>query len=142
MAVNVKKVALFLVLTYGLTYLLAILYYAAGGTMKMPGVLVIGLVIMFLPMTAAIVVQKFVYKAPLKEPLRINFRPNRWFLVAWLSPLLIALATLGVAMLFPGVSFSSDKENFGGLLLEPGQLGIEAHRFWWGFLLGVLQGLP
>jgi len=141
MAVNVKKVALFLVLTYGLTYLLAILYYAGGGTMKMPGILVIGLVIMFMPMTAAIVVQKFVYKAPLKEPLRINFRPNRWFLVAWLSPLLIALATLGVAMLFPGVSFSSDKENFGGLLLEPGQLGIEAHRFWWGFLLGVLQGL-
>jgi uncharacterized protein len=142
MTVNVKKVAIFVGLTYGLSYLLAALYYIEGGTMKFPGVLVLGLVYMFIPMTSAIVVQKLVYKAPLKEPLRIAFRPNRWFLVAWVLPVLIALATLGVSLLFPGVTFSSGKKNiFGDLLLTPDQLGIHTHQFGVGFCLALLQGL-
>jgi membrane protease YdiL (CAAX protease family) len=140
MAINIKKVALFVVLTYGLSYLLAIVYYLGGGTMKPPGILVLGFLYMFVPTTAAIVVQKLLYRAPLKEPLRINFRPNRWFLVAWVLPPLIAVATLGVALLFPGVTFSSDKGDFRNLLIEPKQLGLE-NGFWPGFLLGLLQGL-
>src|SRR5262249_22773553 len=85
-----------------------------------------------------------VYKAPLKEPLRINFRPNRWFLIAWLLPLLIAVATFGVALLFPGVTFSPDKQdNFRYLLLKPKHLGIEiaTNRFAWAVFLTLLQGL-
>jgi CAAX protease family protein len=142
MAVNVKKVATFVGLTYGLSYLLATAYYLGGGTMKMPGVLVLGLVYMFIPMTSAIAVQKLLYRAPLKEPLRIAFRPNRWFLLALVLPLLLALATLGVSLLFPGVAFSSDKKNiFGDLFLTPDQLGIHTHRFWPGFCLALLQTL-
>ena len=142
MAVNVKKVATLVGLTYGLSYLLATQYYVTGGTMKFPGVLVLGLVYMFIPMTSAIVVQKLLYKAPLKKPLRINFRPNRWFLVAWVLPLVLALATLGVSLLFPGVTISSGKKNsFGDLLLEPHQLGIHTHQFGVGFCLALLQGL-
>src|SRR5262245_16920542 len=122
MAVNVKKVALFLALTYALTYLLAIVYFLAGGTVNPPGIfnafLLFGVVYMFVPTLCAVVVQKLIYKAPLKQPLRINFRPNRWFVVAWLLPLLLAFATFGVALLFPGVTFSADsKDNFRYLLL-------------------------
>jgi hypothetical protein len=32
---------------------------------------------MFMPTLCAVVVQKLIYKAPLKKPLRINFRLNR-----------------------------------------------------------------
>jgi membrane protease YdiL (CAAX protease family) len=47
-----------------------------------------------------------------------------------------------VSLLFPGVTFSSDKKNiFGDLLLTPDQLGIHAHRFWLGCCLALLQGL-
>jgi len=46
-AVNVKKVALFLGLTYALTYLLAICYYLAGGSVKPPGILIVGVIYMF-----------------------------------------------------------------------------------------------
>ena len=105
MAVNVKKVALFLGLTYALTYLLAICYFLSGGSVR-SGILIFGITYMFMPTLCAVVVQKVIYKSPLKEPLRINFRPNRWFLVAWLLPLLIAITTFGVALLFPGVIFS------------------------------------
>src|SRR5262249_53835537 len=120
MAVNGKKVALFLGLTYALTYLLAITYFLAGGTVGPPGILIFGVIYMFMPALSAVVVQKLIYKAPLKRPLRISFRPNRWFLVAWLLPVLLAFATFGVALLFPGVSFSPGKQdNFRYLLLKP-----------------------
>lgn len=128
--VNVKKVVLFIVTTYALTYLLATGYFVAGGTMKLPGVLILGVAYMFVPAATAILVQK-IYKAPLKEPLRINFGLNRWFLVAWLLPLIIVLATLGVSLLLPGVSFASDKGEFGNLLIEPQQLGM-SRGFWPG----------
>jgi uncharacterized protein len=144
MAVNVKKVALFLGLTYALTYLLAICYFQAGGTVEPPGILVFGVIYMFMPALCAVIVQKFIYKAPLKKPLRINFRPNRWFVVAWLLPLLIACASLGVALLFPGVTFSPDKQdNFRYLLLKPAHFGIEieTNRFAWAVFLTLLQGL-
>ena len=144
MGVNGKKVALFLGLTYAVTYLLAIFYFLAGGSVKPPGILIVGVIYMFMPTLCAIVVQKLIYKAPLKKPLRINFRPNRWFLVAWLLPLVIAVAAFGVALLFPGVTFSPDKQdNFRYLLLTPEQVGIEieANRFAWAAFLTLLQGL-
>jgi membrane protease YdiL (CAAX protease family) len=144
MAVNGKKVALFLGLTYALTYLLAISYFRAGGSVEPPGILIVGVIYMFVPALSAVIVQKFIYKAPLKQPLRINFPPNRWFVVAWLLPVVIAFATFGVGLLFPGVSFSPDKQdNFRYLLLKPEQFGItiETNRFAWAVFLTLLQGL-
>src|SRR5262245_48750977 len=144
MAINVKKVALFLGLTYASTYLLAIGYFQAGGTVKGPGILIVAVLYMFMPALSAVVVQKLIYKAPLKQPLRINWRPNRWFLVAWLLPLVIAVATFGLALLFPGVTFSPDKQDsFRHLLLKPAQFGIEigTNRFAWAVFLTLLQGL-
>src|SRR5262245_21506917 len=126
MAVNGMKVALFLGLTYTLTYLLSIIYFLAGGTVKPPGILIVGVVCMFMPALCAVVVQKLIDMAQLKKPLRISFRPNRWFIVAWLLPLLMAFATFGVALLIPGVTFSPDKQdNFRYLLLRPEQFGFD-----------------
>ena len=97
-----------------------------------------------MPTLCAVVVQKLIYRAPLKKPLRISFRPNRWFLVAWLLPFLLAVATFGVALLFSGVTFSPDqKDNFRYLLLTPEQFGIqiETNLFAWAVFLTLLQGL-
>ncbi len=152
MPVNVKKVALFVGLTYLLSYTLVPLYFALGGTRAMPGVLALGIAYMFIPMTVAVVVQKLVYHAPLKGPFRIVYRPNRWFLVAWLLPPLIALATLGVSLLLPGVTFSPEMagmvERFQGLL-TPEQLeemkhqaeALPVHPFWLGLLQGLVAGV-
>jgi hypothetical protein len=106
--VNVKKVGLFVGLTYLVSYALVPLYFALGGPRTMPGVLALGIAYMFVPGTAALAIQRLVYHAPLKGPLRIRFRPNRWFLVAWLLPPVLALATLGVSLLLPGVTFSPE----------------------------------
>src|SRR5262249_54615978 len=118
-AIHVKKVALFVVLTYLLSYAFVPLYFALGGTNAMPGALVLGIGYMLIPLVVTVVLQKLVYHAPLRKPLRISFRLNRWFLLAWLLPLVIALATLGLSLLLPGVTFSPEMagmfERFKGI---------------------------
>ena len=108
MTKDIKKAALFIGLTFFFNYLLVILYIALGGKWVMPGSLFIATIYMFVPMTMAIVVQKFIYKEPIKQPLAISFKLNRWFWVAWLLPMIIAFATLGVSLFFPGVEYSSE----------------------------------
>ena len=105
---NIRKSIVFTVLTYFVSYLMVVLYFALGGTWTMPGNLIVAVVYMFIPLTVAIVVQRWKFREPLKVRLRINFRPNRWFLVAWLLPPAIAFVTIGAALLLPGVSFTTD----------------------------------
>jgi membrane protease YdiL (CAAX protease family) len=148
---NVKKIALFVVLAYLLGYALVPLYFALGGTKALPWSLVLGIAYMFFPLLVAVVVQKLVYHAPLRGPLRIYFRPNRWFVVAWLLPPMIALAAFGVSLLFPGVTFSPDMagmfERFRGLM-TPEQLEemerqaktLPIHPLWLALLQGLVAG--
>jgi membrane protease YdiL (CAAX protease family) len=103
-------------------------------------------------MVMAIVVQKFIYKEPLKQPLGISFKLNRWFIVAWLLPPIIAFASLGVSLLLPGTEYSPTME---GLLdrfkslLTPEQLQqmanktslLPIHSIWIGLLAGLIAGI-
>jgi membrane protease YdiL (CAAX protease family) len=66
---------------------------------------------MFGPTVVALLLQKGVYREPVKQPLGISFRLNRWFFVAWLLPPVIALAAFGVALLLPGIHFSPDMQG-------------------------------
>ena len=57
---------------------------------------------------------------------------------------MIGVATFGVALHFPGVTFSPDNQDtFRYLLLKPAQFGIEieTNRYAWGAFLSLLQGL-
>jgi len=62
---------------------------------------------MFLPFITALFLQKFVYKEPLKN-IGINFKWSWWYLFALLVPVVIALAAVGAATMFPGVSIVTD----------------------------------
>ncbi|GFP40430.1 hypothetical protein HKBW3S47_02126, partial [Candidatus Hakubella thermalkaliphila] len=105
---NIGKAALFIGLTFFFNYLLVILYFALGGKWVMPGALIVATTYMFIPMIVTTVVQRLIYKEPLKEPFGISFKLNRWFLVAWLLPPIIAFTTLGISLLFPGVQYSPE----------------------------------
>lgn len=100
-----KKVILFIGLTFFANWFMAILFFAFGGRWGSPASLAFAATYMFIPMVMAIVVQKFIYKEPLKQPLGISFKLNGWFLIAWLLPLIIVFASLGVSLLFPGVEY-------------------------------------
>jgi len=146
------KATIFVALTYLASWLLVGLYFALGGTWTMPGSLILSVVYMFVPMTVALVVQKGLYKAAVKGPLRINFRPNRWFVTAWLLPPAIALATIGVSVLLPGVSFTTGidamLERFQNVL-TPEQVeqmkqqaeSLPIHPFWLALVQGLIAGV-
>ena len=118
----------------------------------MPGSLIIATAYMFIPMVVAIIVQKYILGEPLKGPLGISFKLNRWFLVAWLLPVMIAFATLGVSLIFPGIEYSPEMagifERFESVL-TPEQLqqmktqadSFPVHPFWIGLLQGLVAGI-
>ena len=122
---KVKKALLFVGLTFLFNYLLVFLYFAFGGVWENPGALIIAVTYMFIPMVVAIIIQKLIYKEPLKGPLAISFKLNRWFLVAWFLPLIFAFTTLMISILFPGVEFSLGMERMFEMLkgvLNPEQM--------------------
>jgi membrane protease YdiL (CAAX protease family) len=114
--------------------------------------MVVGIVVMFMPMTSVILVQKVIYKDPLAKPLGISFKLNRWWLVAWLLPLVVALATIGVSLLIPGISYSPEMtgffEKFEGII-PPEQLeqmkeqlaAFPIHIFWISLVQGLIAGI-
>lgn len=147
-----KKVILFIGLTFFANWFMAALFFALGGKWGSPSSLAFTASYMFVPMVMAIVVQKLIYKEPLKEPLGISFKLNWWFLVAWLLPPVIVFACLGVSLLLPGAEYSPSME---GLLerfeslLTPEQLRqmenqaniLPVPPIWAGLLLGLIAGV-
>lgn len=120
------KALYFIVLTFSFSYLLAGTYYILGGRIEDVGFMYMAILYMFIPMIMAIVLQKFFYKDSLKI-LGINFKVNRWWVVAWLLPLFLSLLTLGISLIMPGVQFSPGMEGFVARLsgtLTPEQLDV------------------
>ena len=152
MVENVRKAAVFIGLTYFVSYSLANLYLALGGRWVLPGSLIVALGYMFIPMAMAIVVQRVLYKEPIREPLGISFKFNRWFLVAWLLPPVVAFATLGISLLFPGVQYTPEMEGMYERfqsLLTPEQVeqmrsqasSFPVHPVWIALLQGLVAGI-
>ncbi len=149
---HIKKAMLFVGLTFLVSWLTVLLFFAFGGKWNTPASIAMAVCYMFIPMIIAIIVQKLIYKEPVKKPLGISFKLNRWFLVAWLLPAVIAFASLGVSLLLPGVEYCPSME---GLLerfesiatperlrqLENQVSGSPVHPIWIGLLLGLAAGV-
>jgi membrane protease YdiL (CAAX protease family) len=153
MQMNLKKVTWFIALTFSVNWLMAILFFAFGGKWMTPASYIMAAGYMFVPMIMAVIVQKIIYKEPLKT-LGISFRLNRWFLVAWLLPVVIIIAVVGVSIIFPKIEFVADPqqsrifEHFRSILPEENLQQLERqtssfpfHPFWFVLLLGLMAGI-
>ena len=109
---GIRKVLLFVALTFFFSWLLLDTFLLLGGQWNSRAAIAVAVGYMFVPMIVAFAVQKLISKEPLRKPFGISFRPNRWWLVAWLLPPAIAFAAFGVSLLFPGVGYSSDLSGF------------------------------
>jgi len=152
MGVNIRKLLLFIGLTFGLSYTLVGVFLALGGRWNTPGAVIIGVVYMFMPMTSAILVGRLIFGEPTAELLGISWRFNRWFLLAWLLPPIYAIVTLGASLLLPGVRFSPEMaglfERFRDVLppeklqqMESQAKEFPIHPFWIGLLQGLVAGI-
>jgi membrane protease YdiL (CAAX protease family) len=147
-----RKAGIFVALTFLLSWLLIGLYVSLGGKWVFPQAAIIGAAYMFMPMAAALVVQKLIYKEGVIGPLGISFRLNRWWLVAWLLPPVIAFATLGVSLLLPGIGFDPHMtavlERFKELMpperLAEAKAQMQAlpiHPFWLALIEGLIAAI-
>jgi len=143
---------MFIGLTFLVNWSLALLFFALGGRWHSSVGSAFGATYMFVPMIVAILLQKGVYREPVKGPLGVSFRLNRWFLVAWLLPPAFALATLGVSLLLPGVEYAPQMqgifERFESVL-PPEQMqqfkeqmaATPVRVFWLALLGGLIAGV-
>jgi membrane protease YdiL (CAAX protease family) len=112
MTANWKRVALFFGVTFGLTHALSIGYVCAAGSWGTPTSYAVANVLMLCPTIAALGLQRLVFSERILVPLGLLWRPNGWFLVAWVLPPLVILAALGVSLLLPAARYAP---NMGGL---------------------------
>jgi len=147
---------LWLFLTFALSWGVAGLFALLGGQWGSPASVAVGVVFMFGPAVATLLVRRSShFEGPFWRGLRrdeaIFLRPNRWFAMAWLLPVLLAVMTLGASLLIPGVSFSPGMEGLFARVadqLTPDQLAemhaqletLPMHPFWLGVLSALMAG--
>ena len=149
---NTQKTLTFLGITFFISWLLIGVFIVLGGEAGTGRGNILLLIVSLIPGISAIYVQKFVYSEPLKKPLALYFKPNRWFLVAWIIPMVVIFATNEVGLELPWHEYSPEMEGFYQKLSEtrtPEQIeqmkqGIEmlpVPLFWISFIMGIIGGI-
>jgi membrane protease YdiL (CAAX protease family) len=149
--INIRKIAIFLILTFAVDWLMVSVYLWAGGKWEGWPPIALAIAYMFIPMVMAIIVQKWLYREPLAGPLGISFKVNSWFFVAWFLPPILSLACAGISLLMPGITYTPDMAGFletFGKSLTPEQMEMmkqqmaemPVHPIWLGLIQGLIAG--
>ena len=104
-----NQTTLFLIFTFVISFSIAAAYkLITGETVGNVSYTIMGAIYMFVPTVSVIIVKKLIYKEKLRSDLQISFNINKWFFAAWFIMPVVAFATLGISLLFPGVSYNSE----------------------------------
>lgn len=144
--------ALFLLLTFGISYTLAAAFYATG--LEYASITGVGFAVlyMFVPALGVVLVEKVIRRRPFAKRLQVSFRINRWFFVAWLIAPLVGIGAMATSLILPGVSYSPEMEGmfarFSDSLtadqVEEMRAFMESapvHPFWLALGQGLLAGM-
>jgi membrane protease YdiL (CAAX protease family) len=148
-----SKIASYILLTFSVSYGYVFVYYIFGGRLSGVEGLLFAVSYMFIPSVCSFILQRFIYKEPLKE-LGLSFPIKKswmWFLIAWILPVAIASVTIFSSLLIPGVHFSQGMEGLFEKyrsLLTPEQLSqmhnslntMPIHPFFLGIILALFAG--
>ncbi len=104
-------VSLYLVITFGVCWVLALITHFSGGLLHVPWALPVLLVYMAVPALAAAGVQRWGHRQAVMRPLGVRWGWNRWYVAALLAPVLLALTSFGISLLGPGVQLSVGMEG-------------------------------
>ena len=149
---SINKTNLFLLLTFGISFSAAGLFYLLGGQLSSTGGLILATSYMFTPMISVLIVEKLIYKEDIGKKLFISFKINKWFLVAWLITPVIVFGTIAISLLLPGVSYSPGMEGMFARyeeILTPEEIDqmrisidmIPFHPVWMSLISGLIAGL-
>lgn len=143
-----SKSALFIFFAFFISWLMFGVFFLMGGRWNTVQAQIMMVCYMFSPLLSAVIVQKGIYREPLKAYLGISFRLNRWYFAAWFIMPLITLLAISVSIAFPSVTFDPSMESFFqkyASVLKPEQLTqmkeqmLNAKLLF--FFIGILQAL-
>ncbi len=152
MPVKTDRVLQYVLIVYSVSWLLAAIFYLTGGNLRSFTGGVFSLTYMFIPMLTVIFLQKAIYHENIFKPMSVSFQLNRWLFVAWLTPPVLAFAALGLALLFPNVTFSPGMEGmyerFSDMLtreqiqqMRAQAEALPVHPIWIGLFEALLAGV-
>ena len=134
-----KKILIFLVFCFGISYLAAGIFHLTGAEYQSIWGFLLATVYMFFPLLSVLLTQLVTGEKPLSD-IGISFRLNKWWWLGWLViiPLPILLS-LPVSTLFPGVSFSTENDTLNQTLETLQAQGLPLGP-WGAGLLTLLSG--
>jgi len=107
---------------------------------------------MFIPALMVLVIDKLIEKKKSLKSLAINFVPNWWYMAAWPGVIVVTFIGMGINILWPTITFSSDMSGFIERMshqLDPSQLemlkaqvnGSRSLVFWQVLLQALAAGI-
>ena len=132
--VRTRKVLAFLALTFGISWVGAVVFAVVGVDLgSLRGTVLVVVVYMWAPAVAAILIQRWDGES-IRAGCGLRRGRLRWVGLAWVTPVGLLALTLGIGVIFPDVSFTTDYGAFlRGLGLPEEQIDAS---------LAVLEGLP
>jgi membrane protease YdiL (CAAX protease family) len=150
---KINQTTLFLILTFSISFLIAGIYKLnGGGSHDRTGFMILGIIYMFIPTIAVLIVKKLIHREKIATDLLISFKINKWFFVAWLIIPVLAFLTFGISLLFPDVIYSP---NMSGMfsrfeaMMTPEQAeqmrasvkSLPLHPVWITLMQGLIAGI-
>ncbi len=108
---KISNLWLFLIITFIINYTMVGVFLNLGYEYKDTEGVILGILYMFVPMLAALFVEKVIHKQKVTKSLFISFKINWWFLAAIIIPIVYAGLSIAISLLLPGVSFSMEMEG-------------------------------
>lgn len=105
-SINFPKIFLFIFLAYTFNWALSFVYFSAGGSVTSIQFTFVALIGMGTPALATWIVQNLIYKKTLTE-LGFKFEVNKWFLLAIVVPILIAVFAIFSSLLIPATELTN-----------------------------------
>jgi membrane protease YdiL (CAAX protease family) len=119
-----RKIALYLLLGYGMAWTLEFGFFALGGRVNSGAFTALAVVCMFVPAIATLITQKLIWKEPLRD-LGLGMPRLPWLAVAWLLPVVLVIVALALSLFVPGVSLITGLDDLIAKLagmLPPGEV--------------------
>ena len=102
-----RQTILFAILVILTSWTAAALFYLLNGNLQTTAGFVFASGYMFFPLLSVVIVQA-IHKEPILKGLGVSFKLNRWFVVAWLLPVVFNVAAMFASALFPPMRFSTE----------------------------------
>ena len=102
-----RQTILFAILVILISWTAAALFYLLNCNLQTTAGFVFATGYMFFPLLSVVIVQA-IHKEPILKGLGISFKLNRWFVVAWLLPVVFNVAAMFASALFPPMRFSTE----------------------------------